>query len=83
MAANALLEYGAKAVYTCCTHPVFSGPAIDRIRESNITEMVVTDTIPLSESKQLDKIKVLSVANLMGEAIMRVHKEQSVSTLFD
>ncbi|TCW36579.1 ribose-phosphate pyrophosphokinase [Laceyella sacchari] len=83
LAANALLEYGAKAVYTCCTHPVFSGPAIDRIRESNITEMVVTDTIPLSESKQLDKIKVLTVANLMGEAIMRVHKEQSVSTLFD
>lgn len=83
LAANALLDYGAKAVYTCCTHPVFSGPAIERIRESNITEMVVTDTIPLPESKRLNKIIVLSVANLIGEAILRVHNEQSVSTLFD
>ena len=82
LAANALVEQGAKAVYACCTHPVFSGPAIDRIRESRIEEMVVTDTIPLSEEKQLDKIHVLSVAPLMSEAIMRVHKRQSVSKLF-
>jgi ribose-phosphate pyrophosphokinase len=83
LAANALLEQGAKSVYTCCTHPVFSGPAIERIRNSKIAEMVVTDTIPLSKEKQLDKIKVLSVAELIGEAIIRVHNEQSVSTLFD
>jgi ribose-phosphate pyrophosphokinase len=83
LAANALLEQGAKEVYACCTHPVFSGPAIDRIRDSHIKEMIVTDTIPLPEQKQLDKIKVLSVANLIGEAIIRVHNEQSVSKLFD
>ena len=83
LAANALIEYGAKEVYTCCTHPVFSGPAIERIRDSNITEMVVTDTIPLSKEKQSDKVTVLSVAELMGEAIKRVHNEQSVSKLFD
>lgn len=83
LAANALIEQGAKSVYACCTHPVFSGPAIDRIRNSNISEMVVTDTIPLPKEKQLDKIKVLSVAELIGEAIIRVHNEQSVSKLFD
>ncbi|SFJ35458.1 ribose-phosphate diphosphokinase [Thermoflavimicrobium dichotomicum] len=83
LAANALLDHGAKEVYTCCTHPVFSGPAIERIRESNIKEMVVTDTIPLPDHKKLDKIKVLSVASLMSEAIIRVHNEQSVSKLFD
>jgi ribose-phosphate pyrophosphokinase len=83
LAVNALMEHGAKEVYTCCTHPVFSGPAIDRIRDSNLKEMVVTDTIPLSENKQLDKVKVLSVAALLGEAILRVHNEQSVSKLFD
>ncbi|MGA8942990.1 MAG: ribose-phosphate diphosphokinase [Thermoactinomyces sp.] len=83
LAANALLEYGAKEVYACCTHPVFSGPAIERIRNSHIVEMVVTDTIPLSDVKKIDKIKVLSVAKLIGEAIRRVHFEQSVSKLFD
>lgn len=83
LAANALLEHGAKEVYACCTHPVFSGPAVNRIREANIKEMVVTDTIPLPEEKRLDKIKILSVASLIGEAIIRVHNEQSVSKLFD
>jgi ribose-phosphate pyrophosphokinase len=83
LAANALLEQGAKEVYACCTHPVFSGPAIDRIRQANIEEMVVTNTIPLPEEKKLDKIKVLSVASLIGEAIVRVHEELSVSKLFD
>lgn len=83
LAANALLDYGAKEVYACCTHPVFSGPAIQRIKESNITEMIVTNTIPLGEEKQLDKIRVLSVAPLIGEAIIRVHEELSVSKLFD
>ncbi len=83
LAANALIEYGAKEVYACCTHPVFSGPAIERIRNSHITEMVVTNTIPLSDDKKIDKVKVLSVAKLIGEAIRRVHFEQSVSKLFD
>lgn len=82
LAANALIEKGAKDVYACCTHPVFSGPAFDRIRQSSIAEMVVTDTIPLKQERLIDKIKVLSVASLMGEAILRVHKRQSVSTLF-
>lgn len=83
LAANALVEQGARAVFACCTHPVFSGPAINRIRESHIEEMVVTDTIPLSKEKQLDKIRVLSVAPLMSEAIKRVHNKQSVSKLFN
>lgn len=83
LAADALMEQGAEDVYVCCTHPVFSGPAIDRIRDSNIKEVVVTDTIPLSEEKQLDNIHILSVAPLMSEAIMRVHNRESVSKLFD
>ncbi|SFX40031.1 ribose-phosphate pyrophosphokinase [Thermoactinomyces sp. DSM 45891] len=83
LAANAILDQGAKEVFACCTHPVFSGPAISRIREASITEMVVTDTIPLPDDKMLNKTKILSVAPLIGEAIMRVHHEQSVSKLFD
>jgi ribose-phosphate pyrophosphokinase len=82
LAANALLTHGASQVYACCTHPVFSGAAMDRIRESNIAEMIVTDTIPLSADKRLPKIQILSVASLIGEAIIRVHNEQSVSKLF-
>ena len=83
LAANALLEHGAKEVYACCTHPVFSGPAIERIKQANIREMVVTNTIPLSPEKRLDKIRSLSVAPLIAEAIVRVHEELSVSKLFD
>ncbi|MFE4814204.1 ribose-phosphate diphosphokinase [Peribacillus simplex] len=83
LAANALVENGAKAVYACCTHPVLSGPAIERIQNSTIKELVVTNTIALSEDKKIDKITGLSVAPLIAEAIIRVHEEQSVSTLFD
>ncbi|WP_188456147.1 ribose-phosphate diphosphokinase [Virgibacillus oceani] len=83
LAANALIENGAKAVYACCTHPVLSGPAIERIRDSKIEELIVTNTIPLSEDKQIENIKQLSVAPLIGEAIIRVHELQSVSILFD
>lgn len=83
LAANALVESGAKEVYACCTHPVLSGPAMERINNSKIKELVVTNTIPLDESKKSDKITQLSVAPLMGEAIIRVHEHQSVSTLFD
>ncbi|MBS4179732.1 ribose-phosphate diphosphokinase [Lederbergia citrea] len=83
LAANALTEAGAKEVFACCTHPVLSGPAIERIESSNIKELIVTNSIVLPEDKKIDKIKELSVAPLLGEAIIRVHENQSVSTLFD
>ncbi|PLS15121.1 ribose-phosphate pyrophosphokinase [Bacillus sp. M6-12] len=83
LAANALVENGAAEVFACCTHPVLSGPAIERIQNSKIKELVVTNTIALPEEKKIGKIVELSVAPLIGEAIIRVHEEQSVSTLFD
>ncbi|WP_050183691.1 ribose-phosphate diphosphokinase [Domibacillus robiginosus] len=83
LAANALSESGAKEVYACCTHPVLSGPAMERIENSNIKELVVTNSIALAPEKKTDKVVELSVAPLLGEAIIRVHEEQSVSTLFD
>jgi ribose-phosphate pyrophosphokinase len=83
LAANALVENGAKEVYACCTHPVLSGPAIERIDNSKIKELVITNSICLPEKKRSEKIVHLSVAPLIGEAIIRVHEEQSVSTLFD
>ncbi|PIC04294.1 ribose-phosphate pyrophosphokinase [Anoxybacillus flavithermus] len=83
LAANALAEHGAKEVYACCTHPVLSGPAIERIQNSKIKELVVTNTIAIPEEKKTDKIVELSVAPLIGEAIIRVHEEQSISALFD
>ncbi len=83
LAANALKKAGAKEVYASCTHPVLSGPAIERIQNSQIKELVVTNTIPLPPEKHIDKIKVLSVAPLIGEAIIRVHEQLSVSKLFD
>jgi len=82
LGAEAVMKHGAKEVYACCTHPVLSGPAIERIQKSCLKELVVTNTIPLSKEKQIDKIKVLSVAPLLGEAIIRVHKDLSVSELF-
>jgi ribose-phosphate pyrophosphokinase len=83
LAANALMENGAKEVYACCTHPVLSGPAMDRIQNSSIKELVVTNTIVLPEEKKIDKVTQLSVAPLLGEAIIRVHEQLSVSKLFD
>jgi ribose-phosphate pyrophosphokinase len=83
LGANALVENGAREVYACCTHPVLSGPAIERIQNSKIKELVVTNSIPLTEDKMIDKIEQLSVAPLISEAIIRVYEEQSVSTLFD
>ncbi|MDQ0216197.1 ribose-phosphate pyrophosphokinase [Oikeobacillus pervagus] len=83
LAANALVENGAKEVYACCTHPVLSGPAIERIENSNIKELVVTNSIALDGEKKIEKLVQLSVAPLIGEAIIRVHENQSVSTLFD
>ena len=82
-AAQALKEHGANDVHGCITHPVLSGPAISRIKESVLESLVVTNTIPLSEEAQkVDKIKVLSVSALLGEAIRRIHDEDSVSSLF-
>jgi len=81
LGAQALLEHGAKDVYACCTHPVLSGEAIKRLEESPIKEIVVTNTIP--QKLEGTKIKVLSVAPLIGDAIIRIHEELSVSKLFD
>ena len=81
--AQALKELGARDVYACCTHPVLSGPAIKRIQSSAIKELVVTDTIPLSGGKMIDKIRVMSVAPIFAEAIRRIYKNISVSKLFD
>ncbi|MFD0869618.1 ribose-phosphate pyrophosphokinase [Chlamydia abortus] len=83
LAANALMEYGAKEVFACGTHAVLSGPAMQRIEESPIRELLVTNTIPISHREPSPKIKALSVAPLMGEAIIRVHEEQSISNLFE
>ncbi len=79
--AQALMDRGAKCVDACCTHAVLSGPAIERIEKSPIQELVTTNTIPLGD-KKCDKIKVLSVAPIIGEAILRIHQDRSVSKLF-
>ena len=81
--AEALAKQGATRVYACCTHPVLSGPATQRIAGSNLTELVVANTIPLSpEASQCRDIRVLSVAGLLGKAIQSIHEESSVSSLF-
>jgi len=82
-AVNTLMEHGATEVEACCTHPVFSGPAIQRIASSPVKEVVVTDTIPVSGSKKLDKITVLPIASLLGEAIHRIHTGLSVGAMFE
>lgn len=81
--ANALVERGAKKVYACCTHGVLSGPALERIEASAISELVMLDTVPLTDDKKIDKIKVLTAAPVFGEAIRRIYEDVSVSTLFN
>nr|WP_205664608.1 ribose-phosphate pyrophosphokinase [Ammonifex thiophilus] len=81
--AEALVAWGAKEVYVVCTHPVFSGQAVERLKTPAIKEIFVTDTIPLPPEKRLDKITVVSVAPLLGEVIIRIHEDLSVSKLFD
>lgn len=82
-AASALASKGAKGVYACCVHPVLSGPAVQRLNDSIIQELTVTNTIPLKpEAAGKPRIKVLSVANLLAEAIKRIHCNDSVSSLF-
>ena len=80
---NALMKQGATEIYACCTHPVFSGPAIQRISESLVKEVVVADTIPVNNDKKLNKITVLSIASLIGEAIHRIHTGLSVGAMFE
>jgi ribose-phosphate pyrophosphokinase len=81
--ADALLREGATQVFAACTHAIFSGPAIDRIQNSRITEVVATDSVPLSEDVlKLPKIKILSVAGLLARGIRSIHEETSISELF-
>jgi ribose-phosphate pyrophosphokinase len=82
-AAKVMLQKGAKEVYAACTHPVFSGPAIQRLSEAPFKEIVITNTIPLRDEKKLSNVKVLSIAPLVGEAILRIHEDLSVSKLFE
>lgn len=82
LAAQALVDRGAKEVYATCTHPVLSGPAIERLENSVIKKVVVTDSIQLTEEKQIDKIVVVSIDQLVAEAIKRIHENRSVSPLF-
>ncbi|MDE6182471.1 MAG: ribose-phosphate diphosphokinase [Eubacteriales bacterium] len=81
-AANKLKEIGAKNVYACCTHPILSGKAIERIEESAIEELLALNTVELSEEKCIPKIKQLSVAKLISSAITRIHNEEPVSVIF-
>jgi ribose-phosphate pyrophosphokinase len=80
-AVNALLNKGAIEVYSCCTHPVFSGKAIERISKSPVKEVIVTDTLPLNGAKKLDKITTIDTAQLFGEAIMRIHTGKSIGDI--
>jgi len=82
-AVDALLKHGAREVYACCTHPVFSGPAIERISKSPLKELVVTDTIPVNGSQKINKITVLPIAPLLGEAIHRIHTGMSIGSMFE
>ena len=80
---NTLIEHGATEIYACCTHPVFSGTATQKIALSPVKEVVVTDTIPVNGNKKLDKITVLPLASLLGEAIHRIHTGLSVGAMFE
>ncbi|MDP6199122.1 MAG: ribose-phosphate pyrophosphokinase, partial [Porticoccaceae bacterium] len=83
-AANALKERGATKVVAYCTHAVLSGKALENVRNSQLDELVVTDTIPLSEeAKSVKKIRQLTIADLLAESIRRVSNEESISALFD
>ena len=81
-AANAIKEMGAKSVKACATHPVLSGPAIERIEASAIEELVILNTMPVPKEKMLDKIKVLSVGPVFAEALTRIHCNESISKIF-
>ncbi|MBE9477995.1 MAG: ribose-phosphate pyrophosphokinase [Chloroflexi bacterium] len=80
---DALIERGVKEVYSCCSHPVLSGSAIERIASCSVKEVVVTDTIPVVDEKKLDKITILPIAPLLGEAIHRIHTGLSIGAMFE
>ena len=80
---STLQERGAKEVFACCTHPIFSGQAIKRIKSCPVKEVVVTDTVPVADDKKLDKITVLPIAPLLGEAIHRIHTGLSIGAMFE
>ena len=80
---SALEKQGAKETYACCAHPVFSGSAIQKIASCPVKEVIVTDTIPVTGNKKLDKITVLPIAPLLGEAIHRIHTGQSIGAMFE
>ena len=80
---SALEKRGVKEIYACCTHPVFSGSAIKRIASCTVREVVVTDTIPVTGERKLDKITVLPIAPLLGEAIHRIHTGLSIGAMFE
>jgi len=82
LAARALLRHGARSVMAVATHPVFSGDAVAKLQKSRLDELVVTDTLPLPRKKQVRKIRVLSVASLFADTILRTHRSESVSSLF-
>jgi ribose-phosphate pyrophosphokinase len=82
-AANVLMENGAKEVMACATHPVLSGPAIERLNNSAFSKVLVTDTVPLGDKlENCEKLKVLSIAGLLARSIHNIHTESSVSVLF-
>jgi len=80
---SALKAQGVKEIHACCSHPIFSGSAIKRIAENPVKEVVVTNTVPVKDEKKLDKITVLSIAPLLGEAIHRIHTGQSIGAMFE
>lgn len=80
---DVIKKFGANKVYVGCTHGVLSGPAIERIKNSELEELVMTNTIPLPKEKQIDKITVVSISELFGEAIKRIHEETSIGELFE
>lgn len=82
-AVNALVKFGAKEIYASCTHAILSGNAVEKLQKSVLKEIVVTDTIPIPREKRMPKLTVLPVAPLLGEAIMRIHNEASISSLFN
>jgi ribose-phosphate pyrophosphokinase len=80
---EALKKRDVKEIYACCTHPIFSGAAVSRLANAPIKEVVVTDTVPVEGEKKLDKITVLPIAPLLGEAIHRIHTGQSIGAMFE
>jgi ribose-phosphate pyrophosphokinase len=81
--AEAMMQKGAREVYVCCTHPVFSGPALERMAKAPLKEIIVTNTIPVLLEKRLSNLTVLSIAPLLGEALLRIHEDLSVSKIFE